>query len=110
MVLDIDRELEKMQQMTVAQLLQEHRAVFGEPSAARHRQHLVRHIAVLFARTFWSFPREFWTPGEQLRCGDFSVSFRQTVKHAIIGLCPQRLALNADTTIVFENLFKRLAT
>ncbi len=42
-------------------------------------------LAVLFATTFWSFPREFWTPGEQLRRGEFSVSFQQTAKHAIIG-------------------------
>jgi hypothetical protein len=66
--------------------------------------------AELFAATFWSFPREFWTLDERLRCGKFSVSFQRTAKHTIIGLCPQRLALNADTTIVFETLFRRLVT
>ena len=66
--------------------------------------------AELFAATFWSFPREFWTLDERLRCGKFSVSFQRTAKHTIIGLCPQRLALDADTTIVFETLFRRLVT
>jgi hypothetical protein len=41
---------------------------------------------VLFATTFWSFPREFWTLDERLRCGRFFVSFQRTAKHTIIGL------------------------
>ncbi len=45
MVLDMDRALEKMRQMTVRQLLEEHHAVFGEPSASRHKRHLVRQLA-----------------------------------------------------------------
>jgi hypothetical protein len=69
-----------------------------------------REYTELFAATFWSFPREFWTLDERLRCGKFAVSFQRTAKHTIIGLCPQRLALNADTTIVFETLFRRLVT
>ncbi len=47
---------------------------------------------------------------EQLRCGEVSVRFQQRAKHAMIGAFPRRLALNAHTTIVFENLFKRLVT
>jgi hypothetical protein len=66
--------------------------------------------AELFTTTFWRFPREFWTPREQLCRGDFSVSFRQIAQHAIIGSCPQRLACNADTTTVFETLFRPPAT
>jgi len=66
--------------------------------------------AELFATTFWSFPREFWTSDEHLRYGELCVSFQQRAKHAIIGQCPQRLALNADTTIAFETLFRRLVT
>lgn len=46
----------------------------------------------------------------QLRCDEVSVRFQQKAKHAMIGACPQPLALNADTTIVFENLFKRPVT
>ena len=45
-----------------------------------------RFCAELFAATFWSFPREFWTLDERLRCGKFSVSFQRTAKHTIIGL------------------------
>ena len=41
--------------------------------------------AVLFTTTFWSFPREFWPPGEQFCRGEFSVSFRQIAQHAIMG-------------------------
>ncbi len=47
---------------------------------------------------------------EQLRWCEVSVRFQQRAKHAMIGACPRPLALNADTTIVFENLFKRPAT
>ena len=65
---------------------------------------------MLFATTFWAFQREFWTPREQLRYGELLVSFQQAAKHAIIGLCPQRLALNADTAIVFETLFRPRVT
>jgi hypothetical protein len=65
---------------------------------------------VLFAMTFWTFPREFWTPDEQLLYGELFISFQQRAKHAIIARCPQRLALNADTTIAFETLFRRRVT
>ena len=40
------------------------------------RPKLARRFAVLYATTFCSFPREFWTPAEQLRRGGFSVSFQ----------------------------------
>jgi hypothetical protein len=63
-----------------------------------------------FPTTFCRFPCEFWTPVERLRCSGFADSFRYTAKQAMIGLCPQRLAFNADTTIVFEILFRPLVT
>lgn len=45
---DIDREANRLQAFTVAELLSEHRDIFGEPSNARHKQHLIR--AILWGR------------------------------------------------------------
>jgi hypothetical protein len=44
---------------------------------------LLKLIAELFTTTFWSFPRKFWTPREQLCRGDLSVSFRQILPRSL---------------------------
>ena len=41
----VDHEIERLQQMSVAELQQRYREVFGEPVHSRHKQHLVRRIA-----------------------------------------------------------------
>ena len=71
---------------------------------------LCRQRGVLFPTTFWSFRREFWTPSGQAWLGRFVGFPSQSGKLAIMVACPQRLALNENTTIVFKHLFKRLAT
>lgn len=43
--LDIERELEQLEQMTVNQLRDKYAEVVGETTASRHRQWLIRRIA-----------------------------------------------------------------
>jgi hypothetical protein len=61
-----------------------------------------RHKSELFTTTFWRFPREFWTPREQLCRGDLSVSFRQIAQHAIIGSCPQRPVCGRSVAVCLQ--------
>lgn len=43
--IDVEAELSRLQNMTVPQLRQRHRELFGEEATSHHRQHLVRRMA-----------------------------------------------------------------
>lgn len=42
---EIERELETLEQLSLAQLLEKYQALFGKPTGSRHRRHLIRQIA-----------------------------------------------------------------